>query len=172
MLVDNRMRMLKISRAVCAALAFVLLMATGLYAAYAILPRANMMDAVAYPAMAEQLLRLNTYLLASDIINAVVLLTSALLFGTIALRKGNPFTPAASNTLLALGILFFVHCVVKYWIASQALALFGFIDSQLHEQLAVEMLDVSAFALAATFVLLSFVFRYARELYLDSSEIL
>lgn len=32
--------------------------------------------------------------------------------------------------------------------------------------------NVSAFALAATFVLLSFLFRYARELYLDSAEIL
>lgn len=172
MLTDNRTKTLRISRVVCATLALVLLVATGLYVACAILPRVNMMDAVAYPAMADQLLRLNTYLLISDIINAFVLLASALLFGTIALRKGNPFTPATSNTLLALGVLFFAHCVVKYWIASQTLGLFGFIDSQLHAQLAVEMLDVSAFALAATFVLLSFVFRYARELYLDSSEIL
>lgn len=111
-------------------------------------------------------------LIVLDAIQVFQLLICALFFVLIA--HGNPFKKSSSLGLLALAVSFAVKAaaqtLVNAMIANLTFEL-G-INIALRNQYLFDSLDVPSIAFAIFLVLLSFLFRYAQELFIDSEAII
>ena len=169
---DNRAGMLRVFRIICAVLVLALLGVAVVYAVLEISPAATLAGQATRAGDALALVaRFYQWMLARKVLNVAVLVVCAALFLVMAAKKSGQFGRVLSIAFLVLGVLFAVLGVASFWVAEHASVYFPSISDEA-SALVAGGVDVSAFALAATFVLLSFLFRYARELYLDSAEIL
>ena len=167
---DNRDGSLKVFRIVCTVTWVVALLFT-LVAAYQSITRIAPYLAQASSPDMGVVRSFYGALLASAILEIVQALLCVALLQRMSC--GNPFRRSTSFFLLLLGATLLVKTGAGLHLAHEAISQLGFIGtSEFGDLLRGIAPDTSALFLGVFLILLSFLFRYGRELFLDSEEMI
>ena len=166
---DNRAPRLYSFRIACAIASTALCVTAIAQVAFSLKPAIEVLDnpviadSPAYPALAISTL-------APAVIGIATTILSAVLVWTI--KSGDPFKKGSATCLKVLGILFIVQAATSLYAGSleASVSMFGG-EGTVGAQEIASSFDWTSLVLGIVLFMLSQLFLYARELYLDSDEI-
>lgn len=167
---DNRTPRLHSFRIACAIASAALCVTAIAQVAFSLKPAIEVLDnpviadSPAYPALAISTL-------APAVIGIATTILSAVLVWTI--KSGDPFKKGSATCLKVLGILFVVQAATSLYAGSleTSVSMFGGEGGAVGAQEIASSFDWTSLVLGIVLFMLSQLFLYARELYLDSDEI-
>lgn len=166
---DNRTPRLHSFRIACAIASAALCITAIAQVAFSLKPAIEVLDnpviadSPAYPALAISTLVPAVIGIATTILSAVLVWT---------IKSGDPFKKGSATCLKVLGILFVVQAATSLYAGSlkTSVSMFGG-EGAVGAQEIASSFDWTSLVLGIVLFMLSQLFLYARELYLDSDEI-